>query len=147
MRAGQRGERFGDVGIDRTPAEIEALAHTTAITAFANNNDVSPVRFRDAYGAVLPIVVQRRRYPQHRADTAWRARQPDEAREFIAWLRAPVPGAPAGLDDECELCIGARERTGSSTALCWLCEVLQAKNPTAQPGQVQRDGVPERKEP
>lgn len=98
-------------------------------------------------GRVEILWKSRRERAEERAETAWTARQSDEARKFIAWLQSPVPGAPAGLDDECELCAIERQRTGSSTALCWLCEVLKAKNPTAQPGQVQRDGVPERKEP
>ena len=89
----------------------------------------------------------RRERAEHCAEAAWEARQPDEARKFMAWLQSPVPAAPAGLEDECELCAAERQRTGSGSDLCWLCEVLKAKNPTALPGEESRGGVPERKEP
>lgn len=81
------------------------------------------------------------------SEAAWNARQPDEARQFMRWLQSPLPQAPAGLDDECELCAAERRRTGSATALCWLCEVLKAKSPAALPGEESRDEAPERKEP
>lgn len=94
------------------------------------------------------------------ADEAWRARQPREAEAFVRWLQSPLPGAPAGaiayiarrraagvLEDGCEVCSIERARTGDSTAICWLCEVLQAQSPTALPGEESRGGAPERKEP